>query len=84
MSQTKVIVSYPAVRNIFIQKELGEDCSHWMMTLQEYDLEIKPVKIVRGQGLCKMATEVASKENPEEGGWENEAAMYEIDSMKVI
>lgn len=27
------------------------------MTLQEYDLEIKPASIVRGQGLCKLATE---------------------------
>ena len=38
-----------------VQKDLGEKRTHWVTTLQEYDLEIKPLKIVRGQGLCKLA-----------------------------
>jgi hypothetical protein len=32
-----------------VQKELGDKRENWMTTLQEYDLEIKPMKIVRGQ-----------------------------------
>ena len=32
-SQTKVIVPYPTIRNLFVQKELGEVCAHWMTTL---------------------------------------------------
>ena len=28
-----------------------------MISIQEYDLEFKPVTIVRGQGLCKLAVE---------------------------
>lgn len=56
-SKTKVIVPYTAVRNLLVQKELGEKRAHWMTALQEFDLEIKPAKIVRGQGLCKLAAE---------------------------
>ena len=42
-----------------MQKYLGEKRAPWMTTLQEYDLEIKPSTIVKGQGLCKLAIEVA-------------------------
>ena len=28
-----------------------------MMTLQEYDIDIKPSLVVRGQGLCKLAVD---------------------------
>ena len=45
-SQTKVIVPYLTVRNMFVQKELGEICTHWITTLQEYNLEINLTKIV--------------------------------------
>ena len=77
-SHTKVIVPYPTVRNLFIQKELGEVHAHWMTTLQEYDLKIKPTKIVCCQGLCQMAAKVVVDD-----GWENKATMYEVQSVKV-
>ena len=47
-SKTKVIVPYTMVRKMLIQKELGEKRAHWMTALQEYDLEIKPTKMVKG------------------------------------
>lgn len=78
-SQTKVITPYPTVRNLFIQKELGEIRSYWMNTLREYDLEIIPTNIVWGQGLCNMVVEALGKDDIEEGKWENESAMYEIE-----
>jgi hypothetical protein len=53
-SRTKVVVPYPAVRNLLVQKELGEKRANWVTSLQEYDLEITPAQIVRGQGLCKL------------------------------
>lgn len=56
-SKTNVIVPFPAVRNLLIQKDLGEKRANWVTTLQEYDLEIKPSKIVMGQGLCKLVAE---------------------------
>ena len=49
-----------------------------MTMLQEYELEIRPAKIVRGQGLCQMAVEVVVDE-----GWENETMMYEPESVQV-
>ena len=45
-SKTKVIVPFSAIRNSLVQKELGEKRAHWMATLQEYDLEIKPSHVI--------------------------------------
>ena len=45
------------VKNLLVQKELGEKRAHWMTVLQEYDLEINPSKIVRGQGLRQLVTQ---------------------------
>ena len=47
-----------------------------MTSLQEYDLEIKPVKIVKGHDPCK---HVAKAQDPHDGeeGWENDAEMLE-------
>eukprot|EP00253_Pinus_taeda_P028108 PITA_28108 len=36
---------------------MGERRGNWITALQEFDLEIKPAKIVQGQGLCKLAAE---------------------------
>eukprot|EP00253_Pinus_taeda_P031038 PITA_31038 len=65
--RTKVIVPHPAVRALFVQKEMGERRGNWITALQEFDLEIKPGKIVRGQGLCRLATKaLANKEGASE------------------
>jgi hypothetical protein len=60
-SRTKIVVPYPAVRNLLVQKELGEKRENWMTSLQEYDLEIVPAQIVRGQGLCKLVVDSVEK-----------------------
>ena len=44
--------------------------------MQEYDLEIKQAKLVKGQGLCKLTTEALDPQEDEQG-WENEAHMLE-------
>ena len=36
--RTKVIVPFPAVRNLLVQRYLGEKRALWMTNLQEYDL----------------------------------------------
>jgi hypothetical protein len=41
-SRTKVIVPCPVVRNLLVQKELGQKRANWVTSLQEYDLEITP------------------------------------------
>jgi hypothetical protein len=48
-SMIKVIVPYPAVRNLLVQKEIGEKRANWMTSLQEYDLEIIPTQIVEAK-----------------------------------
>eukprot|EP00253_Pinus_taeda_P009085 PITA_09085 len=53
-AHTKVIVPFSSVRKLLTQRELGEKRANWVTTLQEYDLEIKPAKIVRGQGFCRL------------------------------
>ena len=40
-----------------VKNDLGEKRAQWMTTLQEYDMENKPTNIVKGQELCKLATE---------------------------
>eukprot|EP00253_Pinus_taeda_P029459 PITA_29459 len=53
-AHTKVIVPFSSVRQLLIQRELGEKRANWVTALQEYDIEIKPTKIVRGQGFCRL------------------------------
>eukprot|EP00253_Pinus_taeda_P029811 PITA_29811 len=83
-THTKVIVSFPAVRNILIQKDVGEKRANWITALQEYDLEIKPANIVRGQGFCKM---LAGASHIPESSFEEvqtyEVSLNDIESLYV-
>jgi hypothetical protein len=54
-SKTKAIILHPVVGNLLVQRDLGDKRDNWMTYLQEYDLDIRSSKIVRGQGLCKLA-----------------------------
>ena len=64
-SRTKIVVPYPAVRNLLVQKELGEKRDNWVTSLQEYDLEITPSQLVRGQGLCKLVVHSVIRQQEE-------------------
>jgi hypothetical protein len=64
-SRTKVIVPYPAVKNLLVHKELGEKRANWVTSLQEYDLEFTPAQIVRGQGLCKLVADSTTGQQEE-------------------
>ena len=75
-NRTKVIVPYPAVRSLFVEKELVERRDNWVTSLQEYDLEFKPASIVKGQGLCRL---MAENGNNNEHAWENEAESHLMD-----
>ena len=52
-----------------------------MTALQEYDLEFKPVAIMRGQGLCKLMVE---GQDGEESDWDNEAEVHMIDTCPIF
>jgi hypothetical protein len=71
-SYTKVIVHHPLIRNLLVQNYLGDKRANWVTTLQEYDLEIKPMNIVRGQGLCKLLVGSENSQASDQSGWENE------------
>ena len=56
-NRTKAIVPHPTIRNIFVQKELGEQRGNWVTAFQEYDLEFKLATIIKGEGICKLMGE---------------------------
>ena len=46
-----------------------------MAVVQEFDLDIKPSKLVNGQGLCKLAAKAQDQAN-QDPGWDNEIALW--------
>ena len=46
-----------------------------MEVVQEFDLDIKPSKLVKEKGLCKMVAEAQDQVN-EDPRWENEMALW--------
>ena len=55
-------MSHSSVMSLLVQKEFGDKQGNWITALQEYDLEINPAKLLKGQGLCKLAKESHGKE----------------------
>lgn len=47
------IVFDPTVKLLLMQNEMGECRAKWMNMLQEYDIEIQPIQLVRGKGLMR-------------------------------
>ena len=56
-SNTKIIIPYSIVISLLIQKEMRDRRGNWITYFQEYDLETKSEKLVKGQGLCKLEAE---------------------------
>jgi hypothetical protein len=50
-------VPHLAVKDIFGQQDCLGVREKWVSKIQEYDLEIKPTKLIKGQGLAQMLTE---------------------------
>ena len=82
-NHTKVIVPHAAVRSLFTQHDMGERRGNWMEFFQEFDLDIKPAKIVKGKGLCKPDVEAQDLINTEDLGWENELSLWCDESLYV-
>lgn len=53
-THTKVVVPFSVVRNLLIQRDVGERRENWVIALQEYEIEIRLAKIVKGQGFYRM------------------------------
>jgi transposase InsO family protein len=50
-------VPHSAVKDILGQQDCLGVRGKWVSKIQEYDLEIKPTKLIKGQGLAQMLTE---------------------------
>ena len=61
---SKVIgyVPHTAVKDILSQQDCLGIRGTWVSKIQEYDLEIKPTKLIKGHGLAKMLTHTNEKE----------------------
>ena len=54
-----VYVSDVAVKSILTQQDVGCNAQgRWIAKTQEYDIEIKPIKLVRGNALCRAIIEI--------------------------
>ena len=80
-SHTKIIVPHSVVLALLIQKEPGDRQENWLTSLQEYDLEIKPTKLVKGQGVCKLVEEALDLQTKEEKGWNNEVDLIKSEVL---
>jgi hypothetical protein len=56
-NKIKAYVPYPAVKDVLSQQDCMGTRGKWVSKVQEYDLEIKPTKTVKEQGLAQMLTE---------------------------
>jgi hypothetical protein len=61
---------------------MGERRGNWMVVVQEFYLDIKLDKLVKGQGLCKLAVEEQDQVN-EDPGWENELKLWYSEASYV-
>ena len=56
-SHSIVFVPSAAIKDILTQAEPGGRRAKWIATSLEYDIEITPTKLVKGQGLAKLMTQ---------------------------
>jgi hypothetical protein len=61
---------------------MGERRGNWMEVVHEFDLDIKPAKLVKEQGLCKLVIEAQDQVN-EDPGWENELKLWCSEALYV-
>jgi len=57
MNNIAVYVPLSPVKLMFDQKELSGKWINWVTIIQENDLDMKPTKDIKGQGLCKLVVE---------------------------
>jgi hypothetical protein len=57
--QSKIIAYVPSatVKDILIQPDIDGRRSKWIAKILEFDLEIRPTKLIKGQGLAKLLVE---------------------------
>jgi hypothetical protein len=53
-NKIKAYIPYPTLKDVLSQQDCMGTRGHWVSKIQEYDLEIKPIKIIKGQGMAQM------------------------------
>jgi hypothetical protein len=84
---SKIIAYVPtsAVKDILVQADSDGKRGRWLAKIQEFDLEVKPTKLVKGQGLARLLAEsnfraLGMNNAQEEEGWID---MNEIDDQII-
>ena len=57
--RSKIIAYMPtsSVKDILVQPNSDGKRGRWLTKIQEFDLEVKPTKFIKGQGLAKLLAE---------------------------
>ena len=56
-SKVTAYVPSASVKDILVQPDIDGKRGRWIAKILEFDLEIKPTKLVKGQGLAKILVE---------------------------
>ena len=66
-SHSIIYVPNTATKSVLTQQDMGcKARGSWIAKTQEYDIEIKPTKLVRGNALCRAIVENKRIEEPKE------------------
>ena len=68
---------------MLIHTELGDRRGNWFTSLQEYDLEIKTTKLVKGKRLCKLDVEALHPRDDDEV-WDSEVEILEKEVLYML
>lgn len=64
-NKTKVYVDHLAVREYIMEGDITEKRENWITKILEYDVDIKPTKLVRRRGLCEYIVQEYESRNDE-------------------
>jgi hypothetical protein len=56
-SKVTAYVPSTSVKDILVQPDIDGRRSKWIAKILEFDLEIRPTKLIKGQGLAKLLAE---------------------------
>ena len=79
-----MIVPHSTFTTLLNQKEPRDRQGNCLTASQVYELEINPTKVVKGQGLCKLAAEELDPQKEEEEGWANEVGFLQSEVLYIL
>jgi hypothetical protein len=61
-SKVTAYIPSTSVKDILVQPDIDGKRSKWIAKVLEFDLEIRPTKLIKGQGLAKLLAEANHKD----------------------